>query len=54
MVQGRNAKEYIVPGLPVMGLFFRTGTLVSRVNLGGLSGIREDFSLRGIEYLSLD
>ncbi len=44
----------VVDDLPVMGLFFRTGTLVSRVNLGGLSGIREDFTLRGIEYLSLD
>ena len=44
----------MVDDLPVMGLFFRTGTLVSRLNLGGLSGIREDYILRGAEYLSLD
>ncbi|MBR3504685.1 MAG: peptide ABC transporter substrate-binding protein [Clostridia bacterium] len=44
----------VVDDLPVMGLFFRTGTLVSRLNLGGLSGIREDYILRGAEYLSLD
>ena len=44
----------VVDDLPVMGLFFRSGTLVSRISLGGLTGIREDYLLRGIEYLSID
>jgi len=42
----------VVDDLPVLGLFFRSGTLISKVNIGGLSGIREDHLLRGIEYLS--
>ena len=33
---------------------FRSGTLLSRISLGGLSGIREDYILRGVESLSLD
>lgn len=43
----------VVEDLPVLGLFFRSGTLISRVNIGGLSGIREDYPLRGVEYLSI-
>ena len=42
----------VVEELPVMGLFFRSGTLISRVSIGGLSGIREDYPYRGIEYIS--
>ena len=30
----------VVADLPVMGLFFRTGVLVSERSLGGLSGVR--------------
>ncbi len=41
----------VVDELPVLGLFFRSGTLISKVNVGGLSGIREDYPLRGVEYL---
>ena len=41
----------VVDDLPVMGLFFRSGVLISRVNAGGLSGIREDYPLRGIELV---
>ncbi|MBO4886576.1 MAG: peptide ABC transporter substrate-binding protein [Clostridia bacterium] len=44
----------VVEDLPVLGLFFRSGTLISKVNIGGLSGIREDYPLRGVEYLSID
>ena len=44
----------VVDDLPVMGLFFRSGTLVSRISIGGLTGIREDYLLRGIEYLSMN
>ena len=44
----------VVNELPVMGLFFRSGTLISRVNIGGLSGIREDHPYRGLENVILD
>ena len=44
----------VVEDLPVLGLFFRTGVLISKVNLGGLSGIRETYSLRGLEFCQLD
>ena len=40
----------VVSDLPVMGLFFRTGVLISKVSLGGLTGIRETFTLRGLEF----
>ncbi len=38
--------------LPVLGLLFRTGTLLSTRALGGLSGIRAMDMFRGLEYLS--
>ena len=41
----------VVADLPVMGLFFRTGVLVSERSLGGLSGVRESQLLRGIQYV---
>lgn len=44
----------VVEDLPLMGLFFRSGTLISKVGIGGLTGIREDHVLRGIEYVTLD
>ena len=44
----------ITEDLPMLGLFFRSGTLVSRVSLGGLSGIREDNYLRGIDSMTLE
>ncbi len=40
----------VVEDLPVIGLFFRTGVLISKVNLEGLSGIRETHTLRGLEF----
>jgi len=44
----------VVDDLPVLGLFFRTGTLISKVGLGGLSGIRETHMLRGLEFCQID
>lgn len=41
----------VVADLPVMGLFFRTGVLVSERSLGGLTGVRESQLLRGIQYV---
>ncbi len=40
----------VVDDLPVLGMFFRSGTLISKVNLGGLTGIRETHALRGLEF----
>lgn len=43
-----------VEDLPVLGLFFRTGTLISKVSLGGLTGIRETHYLRGLEFCQVN
>jgi len=40
----------LVEDLPVVGLFFRTGVLISKQNMGGLTGIRETHTYRGIEF----
>ncbi len=63
--QARNAISYddlkiylsqiqmlAVKDLPILGLFFRCGTVVSYESLGGLHGVREDNYLRGIENLN--
>ena len=42
----------LVDRLPVMGLLFRTGTVLSTRSLGGLSGIRAMDTFRGLEYLA--
>ncbi len=44
----------VVEDLPVLGLFFRTGVLISKVNLGGLNGIRETHILRGLEFCRVE
>jgi len=44
----------VVEDLPVLGLFFRTGAVISRVNLGGLIGIRETYAYRGLEFCQID
>ena len=44
----------VVQELPMLGLFFRTGVLMSDVSLGGLTGIRESYTLRGIQYVNID
>jgi peptide/nickel transport system substrate-binding protein len=41
----------IIEDLPIMGLFYRSGKLVSRTRLAGLTGIREDQILRGFEFV---
>lgn len=42
---------HIVEKLPVMGLLFRTGTVLSRRSLAGLSGISVSNTLNGIEFM---
>ena len=42
----------LVDRLPIMGLLFRTGTVLSTRSLGGLSGIRALNTFRGLEYLT--
>ena len=44
----------VVEDLPVLGLFFRTGTLITKVGLGGLSGIRETHYFRGLEFCQVN
>jgi len=42
----------LVERLPVMGLLFRTGTVLSNRSLAGLSGVRALNTFRGLEYLA--
>lgn len=42
----------LVDRLPIMGLLFRTGTVLSTRSLGGLNGIRAMDTFRGLEYLA--
>ena len=42
----------LVDRLPIMGLLFRTGTVLSTRSLGGLNGIRSMNTFRGLEYLA--
>lgn len=42
----------VVEELPIMGLLFRSGTVLSVRSLGGLKGIRALSAFRGLEYLS--
>lgn len=42
----------IVQDLPIMGLLFRSGTVLSTRSLGGMRGIRSLNTFRGLEYLS--
>ena len=43
---------YVARELPMMGLLFRTGTLLSSRPMGGLNGIRETDMLRGLEFVA--
>ena len=45
-------QSYIVENLPIMGLCFRTGMVLSTRTLTGLSGIRETDAYNGIEFLA--
>lgn len=42
----------VVDRLPVLGLLFRTGTVISTRSLAGLSGIRVENALNGIEFMT--
>jgi len=42
----------VVAELPIMGLLFRTGTVLSTRSLGGLNGISALNNFRGMEYLN--
>ncbi len=42
----------VVESLPIMGLLFRSGTVLSSRSLGGLTGIRALNTFRGLEYLN--
>ena len=48
----RSIQLKVVEELPVMGLLFRTGTVLSTRSLGGLNGIRSTHAFRGLEYLN--
>ncbi len=43
----------IAEQLPIMGLFFRKGTLMTTLNVSGLGAIRETDALKGIEYIEV-
>ncbi len=42
----------VVEDLPILGLLFRAGTVLSSRSLGGLSGIRAMDTFRGLQYLT--
>ena len=42
----------VVERLPLLGLIFRSGTVLSRRSLGGLSGLRVGDMLNGIEFMT--
>ena len=42
----------LVDRLPILGLLFRTGTVLSTRAMGGMSGARSMDMFRGMEYLS--
>lgn len=44
-------QQMLVDRLPIMGLLFRTGTVLSSRSLAGLNGIRSLNTFRGMEYL---
>jgi len=44
----------VVERLPVLGILFRTGTVLSTRSLSGLKGIRAGDTLNGIEFLQME
>ena len=42
----------VVERLPLLGLVFRNGTVLSKRSLGGLSGLRVGDMLNGIEFMT--
>ena len=49
-----DIQMYVVEYLPIMGLLFRTGTVLSSRSLGGMSGIRCYDAFNGFEFLKMD
>ncbi|HIU34544.1 MAG TPA: hypothetical protein IAB02_08275 [Candidatus Pullichristensenella excrementigallinarum] len=49
-----DLQMYIVDKLPIMGLLFRTGTVLSTRSMAGLSGTRQNDAFNGIEFVSLE
>ncbi|MBR0368515.1 MAG: hypothetical protein IJH86_09030 [Clostridia bacterium] len=47
-----DMQMYVVNRLPIMGLLFRTGTVLSNRSLGGLSALRLYDALNGFEFLT--
>ena len=45
-----RVQQQIVEDLPILGLFFRSGVLISRRGIGGLTGIRATQTFRGFEF----
>ena len=45
-------QTYLVENLPIMGICFRTGMVLSGRDLAGLSGIRETDAYNGMEFMS--
>ena len=46
-----NVQMQLIEDLPILGLFFRSGTLISTLDISSMTGIREGNVLRGIEFL---
>ena len=46
-----NVQMQVIDDLPILGLFFRSGTLISTLDVSSMTGIREGNVLRGIEFL---
>ena len=45
---------YVVDRLPILGLLFRTGTVLSTRSLAGLSGMREYDVFNGLEFVEAE
>ena len=48
-----DIQMYVVNWLPIMGLLFRTGTVLSSRSLGGMKGIRCYDAFNGFEFLKM-
>lgn len=47
-----DLQSYIIENLPILGVGFRTGMVLSTRSLAGLSGMRETDAYNGLEFLS--
>ena len=44
----------LVDRLPIMGMLWRTGTVLSSRSLGGMSGLRAYDTFNGFEFLTMN